>query len=73
MAKCFKQVKEDEKFLAFKQVLLKTKGITLKENKVDELIQKNFNEMEASFEDTVGHAISTLVGKIADIKGIHTQ
>ena len=52
---------------------MKTKGITLREQKVDELIQKNQTEMEASFDDTVSHTISTLVGKIADIKAIHAN
>ena len=71
MSKCFKEVKTDERFNKFKQVMLKTKGCTLKEYKVDELIQRSFNEMEVSFEDTVNNTITTLQNKIADIKSIH--
>jgi len=40
MSKCFKQVKEDLRYFAFKSVMQNQSGSTLKADKVDEMIEK---------------------------------
>ena len=35
MKKCFEEIKDDERFNAFKEVMVKTKGVTLKPGAVD--------------------------------------
>ena len=72
MMKCYKQVKDDFRYLAFKEVMLRTKGITLKHQKVEENLQHYFVQMESSFDDTVSTAIQTLQSRINDIKDIHS-
>ena len=71
MTKCYKQVIQEKRYLTFKETFSKTKGITLKENIVKQNLDKYITEMEASFDDTVSNAISTLQSRIQDIKDIH--
>ena len=57
MTKCYSEVTKDKKYLEFKEVLQKTKGITLKPQKVDENLKRYYTEMESSFDDTVSFII----------------
>ena len=57
MTKCYEEVKKDSKYQEFKEVLEKTKGITLKKPKVEENLTKYYKEMESSFDDTVSFII----------------
>ena len=64
MTKCHKQVMQEKRYLTFKETFTKTKGITLKQPVLEQHLDKTFKEMEASFDDTVSNAITTLQSRI---------
>ena len=73
MTENFSQINLKPEFVAFKDVLSKTKGSSLNSLKTEEFVVQNFEKMNDSFQGTIEGVIKTLEDKINEIKNINLK